>query len=483
MQKNMNKKKNKKRNTEYTVVAYSFVLIFLSLILWMVYFNFYKSSEFINSPYNKRQNTFADRVIRGNIVSSDGKTLATTKVDEEGKEDREYPYGELFAHALGYTSNGKSGLEAEANFDLLTSHDFILTRIENEIKNKKNKGDNVITTLDSRLQEAAYGALNGYNGAAVVLEARSGKVLAMVSKPTFNPNTIEADWQSIISEENNSVLVNRATQGLYPPGSTFKIITTLAYLRKHGNLDGFSYECNGEIQPLDGNLIHCYNSIAHGEENLTQAFENSCNTAFSLIGSQLGAKQLERTAKEMLFNEKLPLNMAYKKSSFTLSQKDTQAITMLTSIGQGNTLVTPMHMAMLTSAIANGGVLMKPYLIDEVENTNGDRVRKEMPDAYKKIMTAEEAATLSSLMQGVVANGTASSLSNDNYSAAGKTGSAEYFVNGETRTHSWFVGFSNVENPDIAVAVIAEDGGTGSAVAVPAAKEIMDTYYSLEENK
>lgn len=479
MQKNMNKKKNKKRNTEYTVVAYSFVFIFLSLILWMVYFNVYKSDRFINSPYNKRQNSFADRVIRGDILSADGQVLATSKVDEEGKERRQYPYGEIFAHAVGYASNGKSGLEAEANFDLLTSHDFIVTKIENELQNKKNKGDNIITTLDSRLQEAAYNALEGYNGAAVVLQPSSGKILAMVSKPAFDPNTIEEDWKSIVSEENNSVLVNRATQGLYPPGSTFKIITTLSYLRKHGSLEGFSHDCTGEIATSDGHVIHCYNSIAHGQETLREAFENSCNTAFSLIGNGLGAKQLNKTAKEMLFNEKLPLTMLYKKSSFTLTDKDAQSTTMLTSIGQGNTLVTPMHMAMIVSAIANGGGLMKPYMIEAVENTNKDMVRKIMPNSYKKLMTADEAAALSSLMQGVVTRGTAAALSNDSYSVAGKTGSAEYYMDGEMKTHSWFVGFSNVDNPDLVVAVIAEEGGAGSEVAVPAAKRIMDTYYNL----
>ncbi|MDD3217915.1 MAG: penicillin-binding transpeptidase domain-containing protein [Lachnospiraceae bacterium] len=471
-------KKKKRGGKEYAIIAYVFVAIFISLIGWMVYFNVYRSAEFINSPYNKRQNTFADRVVRGDLLSSDGEVLATTQVDEEGNETRVYPYENMFAHVIGYASNGKSGLESEANFQLLTSHDFILTRITNEIREEKNLGDNVVTTLDSRLQSAAYSALGDYNGAVVVLEPSTGKVLAMVSKPTFNPNTIESDWDSIVSDDSNSVLVNRVTQGLYPPGSTFKIVTTLAYLREHGSLDGFSYDCSGTIQPVDGNLIHCYDSISHGAEDLPLAFENSCNCAFCQIGLELGHSRLNETANDLMFNSKLPLDITYNQSQFNLKKDSGDAYTMLTSIGQGDTLVTPMHMAMIVSSIANGGTLMKPYLIDHVENVNGDQVSKEMPDSYKKLMTSQEAATLSGLMEQVVTNGTASGLAGQGYTAAGKTGSAEYYVGDEMHTHSWFVGFSNVENPDLVVAVIAEGAGTGSSVAVPIARDIFNTYYS-----
>jgi peptidoglycan glycosyltransferase len=152
---------------------------------------------------------------------------------------------------------------------------------------------------------------------------------------------------------------------------------------------------------------------------------------------------------------------------------------MTTAIGQGNTLVTPLHMALITATIANGGVMMKPYLVDRVQTYDGDVVSKTSPSKYKRLMTADEAEVLTEYMTETVQSGTATELSWYNYTVAGKTGSAEYSANGYDGTHSWFVGFSNVENPDLVVVVIAEDGGTGSSTAVPIAAQVFQTYYSI----
>lgn len=469
--------KKKKNGKEYVIASYLFVAIFISLIGYMVYFNVVKKDEILNSPYNKRQNSAAEFVLRGNIESSDGKVLARTEVDEEGNETRVYPYDDVFAHVVGYFTNGKSGLETIANYELLTSHSFILDKMKNEFQGKKNEGDTVVTTLDASLQQAAYDALGDYNGAVVVMEPDTGKILAMVSKPDFNPNTLASDWDELVNDESSSSLVNRATQGQYAPGSTFKIVTALAYLRQHGSMDGFDFTCEGELT-REGHTIHCYDNISHGQEDFSAAFANSCNCAFAQIGLDLGGNIIDRVSEELLFNRKLPIELPYRKSSFELSDSSGAPLTMQTSFGQGNTLTSPMHMAMITSAIANGGNLMETYLIDHVENTGGDVVRTTKPKSYKTLMSREEAAALGSLMQLVVEQGTASSLKGSGYSVAGKTGSAEYFTaDGGMGTHSWFVGFSNVENPDIVVSVIAEGAGTGSSFAVPAAKKIFDEYY------
>lgn len=183
---------------------------------------------------------------------------------------------------------------------------------------------------------------------------------------------------------------------------------------------------------------------------------------------------MRRTAEELLFNKKLPLP-SYKKSSFTLEKDSPVPLIMQTAIGQGNTLVSPMHMALITSAIANGGVLMKPYLIDQVKSSDGEVIKTTEPEVYKKLMTTNEANLLGKLMKKVVESGTASALSGRGYTAAGKTGSAEFDENGSS--HSWFIGYSNVDNPDLAVAVIVENGGTGSQAAVPIAGEIFDAYH------
>jgi pbp2_mrdA: penicillin-binding protein 2 len=471
------KKRKRSKNKEYTIISYFFVAIFISLIGYMVYFNVEKREDVISSPYNTRQNQLADRITRGKILSSDGQTLAYTETDGEGNETRVYPYGNKFAHVVGYDCNGKNGIEALANFSLMSSHNNYIEQVKNEILENKNPGDSVVTTLNTKLQEAAYNALGSYNGAVVVLDPKTGAVLASVSKPDFNPNTVEEDWDALVNDSANSSLLNRATQGAYPPGSIFKVVDALAYLREHGTIDGFSYNCKGSIT-VDDHKIPCFGGEVHGSEDFTKAFAKSCNTAFTQIGLDLGAKNLQETAENLLFNSKLPIPLEYNKSKFDLGSAPGNPLLMQTAIGQGNTLVSPMHMAMITAAIANDGKLMKPYYIEKVETVSGQTVETTKPSVYKELMTAEEAGVLKALMTEVVKSGTATKLSGESYSAAGKTGSAEYTgSDGKIKTHSWFIGFSNVEELDLAIAVIAEGAGTGSKVAVPVAHQVFNAFY------
>lgn len=469
-------RRKKNRNMEYKLVSAFFVMIFLSLIGYVAYFNIEKSQEFINSPYNTRQNTFADRVVRGDILSSDGEILAYTEVDSDGTEERVYPYGRMFAHAVGYDSNGKSGLESEGNFQLLSSHSFLLTQIKNQLQGKKNMGDTVVSTLDYIIQSTAYEALGNRNGAVIAIEPSTGKILALVSKPDFDPNTLEEEWDSYINDSSNSSLLNRVTNGQYPPGSTFKLVTALDYLREKGSVNSYSFDCEGTVT-MNDHSIRCYNGNVHGMEDFEDAFANSCNTAFASMGVSLGAASLRKTAEELLFNQKLPFAGA-QKSSFSLDASSGVPLIMQTSIGQGNTLVSPLHMALITCSAANNGVLMKPYLVDSVTNHEGVRISRNKPEVYKRLMANEEASVLRGMMEEVVSRGTASSLSGRAYSVAGKTGSAEFDASGSS--HSWFVGYCNAENPDLVVAVIVENGGTGSAAAVPIAGQLFDAYYESQ---
>lgn len=473
----LRRKRKRAVNREYAIVSYFFVFIFISLIGYMVYFNTAKREEVISSPYNTRQNQFADRVRRGSILSAEGETLAYTNTDAEGNETRIYPYSNVFAHVVGYECNGKNGLEALANFSLMTSHNNYIDQVKNEILENKKPGDNVVTTLNAKLQQTAYNALGNYRGAVVVMNPKTGAVLASVSKPDFNPNTVAAEWDTLVNDSANSSLLNRASQGAYPPGSIFKVVMALAYLREHNTIDGFSYNCSGSIS-ADGHTIPCFAGEVHGSEDFTSAFAESCNAAFVQIGLDLGAGPIQQTAESLLFNQKLPIPMDYNKSKFELGTAPGKPLLMQTSIGQGNTLVSPMHMAMITSAIANKGKLMQPYYIDRVETANGTVIKSTKPMVFKELMTENEASVLKNLMAEVVKSGTGTKLSQERYSAAGKTGSAEYYgSDGSVKTHSWFIGFSNVEDPDLAVAVIAEGAGTGSKVAVPVAHEIFNAYY------
>lgn len=458
------------------IITYLFLALFLAMIAYFIYFQVVKSESMINSSYNSRLDLYAERVIRGDVTSADGKVLAHTNVGDDGNESREYPYGRMFAHVVGYSNNGKGGIESQYNFNMLRSHSFFLTQLLKDLKNEKNTGDTVVTTLDYDVQEAAYNALGDRDGAVVVLEVETGKVLAMVSKPDFDPNTLSANWDSIVSDESSSVLLNRAVSGLYPPGSTFKIFTTLEYIHENPDYEAYSFDCEGELS-MEGNEIHCYHNSVHGQENLKDSFANSCNTSFSNIGLSLNISKFKELCESMLFNQALPGNIAGNKSSFVLSADDGTGKIMQTAIGQGDTQVTPLHMAWIAAAIANDGVAMKPYLVEHVENDGGIHVKNYKSSEYGELLSGSDAALLQDFMKGVVENGTGKALNGQSYQAAGKTGSAEYNSAGDS--HGWFVGYGSKEGySDIAIAVIVEDGGSGSQSAVPVTKQIFDVYFN-----
>ncbi len=453
--------------------------IFICLIGYFIYFQAIKSEEIISSAYNPRLASFAEHVIRGDIISADRVVLATTKTDEDGTEDRVYPYEDMFAHVVGYTSNGNFGVESSENFSLMRSHSFFLLQIWNDIRDKKNQGDTVVTTLDYDVQEAAYEALGDKDGAVVVLEVKTGKILAIVSKPDFNPNTIEEKWDSIIEDTDSARLLNRATQGLYPPGSTFKVVTALEYMREQGLSADYHFNCEGELTK-NGTTIHCVNGNVHGEVNLQSAFAQSCNTTFSSMGLDLNVTKWHTLASQLLFGEDLPSKLDTKQSKFALTVDDEPGKVMQTSIGQGDTLVTPLHMAMLASAIANDGVMMESYVVDSVERDNSSKVKTYRPSEFGSIMSKNEAQSLQSMMEEVVANGTGGKLAGQSYQAAGKTGSAE-FGSVKGQSHAWFIGYGSKESyQDIAIAVLVENGGSGSSTAVPVAKKVFDVYFNQE---
>lgn len=467
-------KKKRARNKEFARVTYVFVALFIGMMGYIAYFNVVKGTEVVRSPYNARQDSFAERITRGKILDRNGNVLAQTSVAEDGSETREYPYGNMFAHVVGYTAQGKTGIESLANFDLLTSNAFFLEKIKNEFQDKKNMGDTVVTTLDAKLQEAAYDALGSYKGAVVVMEPTTGKILAMVSKPDFDPAGVAENWEYLSTDEENSALLNRATQGQYAPGSTFKIVTALEYMREDADYDSYGYSCTGEITVAD-TAIRCYNGNVHGEESFRDSIAYSCNTSFCNIGQSLDIAAFRNTAKELLFDSKLPCDLPYSKSEFRLKKGASDAERMMTAMGQGQTQVSPYHLALVTSAIANGGTLMKPYLIDSVTNYKGAEIRKNRPEKYRDLMTSKEASQLKDYMRSAAEYGTASVLSGQSYTAAGKTGTAEYSSD-EEKDHSWFVGMSNVDNPELVISIIIESSD-GTASAVNMAKQIFDAYY------
>ncbi len=469
--------RNEKSNHSLLRVTYLMLALFVCMIVYFGYFIQVQAMDVINNSYNSRLELFAERTVRGEIISSDGQVLAKTEVQDDGTEKRVYPYGSLFAHSVGYASPGKTGIEDLVNFYLLSSHENVVDQIINELSDKKNTGDSVITTLDTRLQKAASDALNGRKGAVAALDPRTGKILAMVSEPGFDPNTIEQNWNSLISSDNTQgQLLNRASQGLYPPGSVFKILTLLEYIRENPNTwRDFSYDCDGTFT-YEGYTISCYHQTAHGYQNLGEAFANSCNGAFASIGLTLDKGKFRELAEELLFNKSLPLSIEYNRSSFKMGADAGTWEVLQTSIGQGSTQVTPIHIAMITSAIAQGGTLMKPYIVDSVRSPSGSVVKRFPSESYGSLMSKDDAQLLGTAMRMVVTEGTATSLNQSAYTVAGKTGSAEFEEGKET--HAWFTGYAPYDDPEIVVTVIVEEGGSGGGVAAPVAKAVFDTYFS-----
>lgn len=466
----------RKRNRELYLCAGLFLFLFAGLFWYLAGYVTSNHEELFNNSYNSRQRVLASENRRGTIYSADGEILAQT-LETEDAETREYPYKEVFAHVVGYTAKGKTGIEELENYNLINSNISERDKIDNELAGIKNPGNDVYTTLDTALQQAAYDALGAYQGAIVVTEVKTGRILAMVSKPDYDPNRIAQVWDQISTDTDQAALVNRVTQGLYPPGSTFKIVTALAYIRQYPDQwQSYSYQCSGAY--INGeNRINCYHGTVHGNVSFMTSFAKSCNASFANIGMQLDKKEFQNTINGLLFNQELPVPLPYNKTSVLLSADSADEDVIQTSIGQGKTQITPMQLNLITAAVANGGTLMQPVLVDKVVSAEDKVLEENKPKKYRQLMTQTEAQILTSLMEDVVKEGTGRGLKNQPYTAAGKTGSAE-FNDEKADSHAWFTGFAPVEDPEIAVTVIVERIGSGGDYAVPLARRVFDAYFS-----
>lgn len=474
----MKKKKDNLRNRETNIISFVFVGLFMVMIIYVCMFNIKDASKVVNNPYNKRIDNQSSKVVRGDILSADGKVLATTESDDEGNETRVYPYGDIYCHSVGFCSNVKTGVESSENYYLLSESENIFDQISTDLSGEKARGHNVYTTLDSKLQEAAYYALGDNKGAVIAMEPSTGKILCMVSNPTFNPNSVDEEYNEWINyESSDSVLLNRATQGLYPPGSTFKILTALEYIRenKSGYTD-FEYVCEGSDYEEGGTIIPCADGNVHGRQNLVKAFANSCNSSFSYIGANLNKKSFMNLCYTFMFNKYIPVDFEYSMSSFVLNENSGVSECQETAIGQGKTMISPLHNLMIVSTVANDGIMMTPYIVDRVEDYNGRCVEQTTPSKIDNLMNEEEVGYITECMEAVVDSGTGTAFRWTSYDVAGKTGSAQYDESGNI--HSWFVGFADTDNPTIAISVILEGGYSGVSSAQYVAKKVFDAYFS-----
>lgn len=471
----VDKKKQGLRNRETNVISFIFVALFLMMAGYLVYFNIFEASTIVNNPYNKRIDNLENKVVRGNILAADGQILAETDIDEDGNETRVYPFSEVFCHVVGLAS-AKTGVEGVANYELLSTSGNIINQLSDDLSGEKSVGYDVVTTLVPKLQEAAYKALGSNKGAVVAMEPSTGRVLAMVSKPDYDPNKapeMYSEWLGYDSSD--SVLLNRATQGLYSPGSTFKVLTALEYVREYPDYENYSFDCTGSAYVNGGTTIPCYNGSVHGHQDLKLGFANSCNGVFSTIGFRLNLSKYRQLCEDFYYNKNLDIGIESSVSSFTLDENSGVSEIQETGIGQGKTMVSPMHNLMIISAIANRGVMMQPYFVEKVQTRSGDVVSTTTPKQKSVVCTPSEADTIGEFCRAVVTEGTGYAFTYTSYTVAGKTGTAQF--DNSDRVHSWFIGYAPYENPQISFCVILEGGYTGVPGAQQVTKALLDAFF------
>ena len=449
------------------LVLIAICLFLTGLIGYMSYFQVFKAETVKMNSYNKRLWINEENILRGSIMDRKGTILAYSEKQDDQMR-RYYKYGRLYSHIIGYSYReyGKSGLELMYNNQLLNINENSAIDELINIVAPNTLGNNLILTIDHGTQEKARSLINGKKGAIVAMNPSSGEIYAMVSLPDFNVTTLREDWGTI-SEDNNSPLLNRATQGLYEPGSSFKVITSAAILNYPEILK--DYECTGTTT-IDGYVFRDYQDGGHGPLSLSEALIKSCNTYFTSKSIQVGDDELRKRAESFMFNKSIPFDLPVKISSYPSgNQGDTDLAA--SAIGQGKVLTTPLNMAMVASAIANSGEMVRPILVKEISSTNGKVIKSKSTQTISQAVDSIKANEIKEMMIGVIREGTGRNASIKNVQVAGKTGTAE---NSSGKSHAWFIGFAPASNPKIAISVILEEeGSTGGTSAAPIARELI----------
>ena len=430
-----------------------------------------EAEECYYNDYNKRIKEMEKNRQKGKILAADGTILARSIVGADGGLYRLYPHGAKTVFVTGQMLMGRTGLEAQYRKEMYSIGLDFWEKLKREAMGDKPEGNSIVTTLDMELQRSAYEALEGYSGAIGVLEIGTGRILALASMPSYDPNEVSVQWENLM-QRTDAPFLNRLTNGLYPPGSVFKLVTTMAYLKEH-RADEFSYTCTGTAR-FQNTTVHCYNENAHGTQTLKEAFANSCNTAYAYMGEQISPEAFQTVAKELGFGEKWSGTLDYTADSFYLSEESRGAAWVQATFGQGETLVTPYHMLMIGSAIANDGILKLPYLVEQIQNCDGEILARYGAAEELELLEPEVAKFLTECMIEA-SEGRFETLSAQGITVAGKTGSAEY-AQGEA-AHSWYLCFAPAENPKIAVVVLMESVGTGARYALPAAGKVLEEYF------
>jgi penicillin-binding protein A len=493
-------------NRQITRVAVVSLILLVALIVATTYWQTWAAAGLADRQDNEIQRVAQFTIKRGLIYAADGRTVLannfTRKVDGRTLFFRKYPARSLVPHIVGYStqSRARAGLERSENDYLVGSNKSLRTVFRTALDRLKGvtvTGNTIVTTIDAKAQALADRLLQGQCGAAVALDPSTGRLLVASSAPTYDPNLVEGHFDRIDRVSANcrppAPLLNRTTDGLYTPGSTFKIVTAAAALdtgRFHADSQfddpGYCTEYGKRVY----NFADQNGPEQFGHVDLVEAFQHSINAVFCDVGKALGSLTVLDYAKRFGFysvppletpvNERAPSGL-YNGSHLFRPQHGYQVDPGRLAFGQERLLATPLQMAMVGGAIANGGVVMRPYVVDRVVGPDHHTVKRTKPDELGRAIKPATAATLTTMMEAVVSGGTGTAAQIDGVRVAGKTGTAETGV--AHRNTTWFVAFAPAEAPRIAIAVVLENQtGTGGETAAPIVKELMQALLSEKAN-
>ncbi|MFF7143645.1 peptidoglycan D,D-transpeptidase FtsI family protein [Streptomyces nodosus] len=465
----------------------------------------YVQAEALRTDKNNRRVLIAryatprgDIVVGGTPITGSKKSAADSSNDFVYK--RTYKDGPMWSPVTGYASQAFGSTQLESIEDgILTGNDdrLFFRNTLDMLTGKEKQGGNVVTTLNAAAQKAAYEGLEkvGGKGAAVAIDPQTGAVLALASYPSYDPsefagNSLTTDskaWSKLQKDQNPSdPMLNRALRETYPPGSTFKVVTAAAAL-ENGLYDGADQKTRSPlpyILPNTQTELKNEGNIPCQDATMREALRVSCNTVFGKIGADLGKDKMLEQAKKFGFNEEHFIPVRANASNFPKEMDSAQ--TALSSIGQFETAATPLQMAMVASAIANDGKLMKPYMVAKLQSSNLDTLEQTQPEEMSRPLSEKNAQILQSMMQTVVEQGTGTNARIPNVTVGGKTGTAQHGLNNSEKPYAWFISYAKLSDGSspVAVAVVVEDESanrddiSGGGLAAPIAKNVMEAVIN-----
>ncbi len=468
-------------------VGNAVAVLLVALVANLTYVQVVAAPALAANKYNTRGLAEQLQQQRGSIVTRNGVVLAKS-VPAGAVFRRTYPGGSLAAHAVGYFSPryGRNGVEAAADQTLAGKQQFNTPQdVVDAAAGIPVRGNDVALTIDSRVQRAAQDALAGRRGACVVLDPRSGAVLAMASNPTYDPGKVDAAWKQLSSASAEAPLLNRTTSALYPPGSTFKVVTLTGALANNVATPDSQFPGPGTLD-IGGGKVTNFESGDFGSISLRDATYNSVNTVFAQVAAKMGSRMLVQQADAFGFDARPPLDLPVRTSIMTDPNRMTTWETAWAGVGQpvstrANPRIgpstTPLQMALVAAGIADGGSVPRPYVIDRVLDASGSVLTQTQPRTWIQATDPGTAATVRDLMIGVVAQGSGHRCQILGVTVAGKTGTAE--ASKSQNTHAWFIAFAPAEKPRVAIAIILENAGVGGVEAAPAAKGVLQTALGV----